>query len=227
MHERIIGDTKMATTRKSSERASVTETFVKSRVSKPTLGKWCTGFTAAKKYADDNKVPLIAVWSNGDLCGHCTMFETATLNSKFTKWMSTSKCVFWFGYSGDTTADEKHGGAGYKFAKADKLTTYPFVRVWWKAGKVDQAESGDYWIGSSSSGYSTFIKKLESLLAKYISGGGSQTDESSDDCGECACTQEEYDKLKKNVKSLKTKITNLNELAKDVESSVKKLLEAF
>ena len=222
---------------KKTTRAGVTETFIKSRVSKPTLGKWCTGYTAAKKYADDNKVPLIAVWSNGDLCGHCTTFETAVMNSKFTKWMATSKCVFWFGYSGDTTADEKHGGAGYKFAKADKLTTYPFVRVWWKAGKVDQAESGDYWIGGSSSGYNTFIKKLETLLKKYLTSSSSSTttDESctggncSGDCScaECPCTQEEYDKLQKNVKNLKTKISNLNELAKDVEVSVQKLLAAF
>ena len=213
---------------KATTRAGVTETFIKSRVSKPTLGKWCTGFTAAKKYADDNKVPLIAVWSNGDLCGHCKAFETATMNSKFTKWMGSSKCVFWFGYSGDTTAEEKHGGVGYKFAKADKLSTYPFVRVWWKAGKVDQAESGDYWIGGSSSGYDTFIKKLEALLAKYLAGGGDQTDESTEDgCEECVCTETEYDKLQKNVKNLKKRISNLNELAKDVEVAVQKLLAAF
>ena len=57
--------------------ASITTKLLKTRVSKPTFGKWSSGFTACKKYADDNKVPLIAVWSNGDACGHCTTFETA------------------------------------------------------------------------------------------------------------------------------------------------------
>ena len=55
--------------------ASPTDTFLKSRVAKPTLNKWSSGFTATKKFAETNDVPLIAVWSNGDACGHCTHFE--------------------------------------------------------------------------------------------------------------------------------------------------------
>ena len=47
------------------------------------------------------------------------------------------------------------------------MNLYPFVRVWWKAGKVDKAESGDYWDGKSSKGYTTFINKLKSLLKNY------------------------------------------------------------
>ena len=154
-------------TTKENKMASITEKLLKTRVSKPTLGKWSSGFTACKKYADDNKVPLIAVWSNGDSCGHCTTFETAVMNSAFTKWMASSKCVFWFGCSSDKTKDDKFEGTGFTWTRNSKLTTYPFVRVWWKAGKVDKYDSGDYWDGKSSKGYNTFISKLKTLLKNY------------------------------------------------------------
>ena len=147
-----------------------TSDFLKSRVSKPTVGKWCTGFSAAKKYADDKKIPLIAVWSNGDACGHCVNFEKSCMQSAFTKWMASSGCVFWFGCSTDTTAEEKHGGAGYTFAKNGNLTTYPFVRVWWKSGKVDVAESGDYWDGAKVDG-SAVAKKMKDVLKKFTPSG--------------------------------------------------------
>ena len=66
-----------------------------------TLGKWHSNFSKCKSYAEANGVPLIAVWSNGDSCGHCVNFESAVNNSTFTKWMKTSGCVFYFTYSGD------------------------------------------------------------------------------------------------------------------------------
>lgn len=159
-----------------------TSDFLKSRVAKPTVGKWCTGYSAAKKYADDKKIPLIAVWSNGDACGHCVNFEKSCMQSAFTKWMASSGCVFWFGCSTDSTAEEKHGGEGYKFAKADKLTTYPFVRVWWKSGKVDVAESGDYWDGAKVDG-SAVAKKMKEVLKKFTPG----TIDEGSDCEDGSC----------------------------------------
>ena len=96
------------------------------------------------------------------------MFENTVMNSKFTKWMASSKCVFWFGCSSDTSKDDKTNGTGYTWTRNNgSLSQYPFVRVWWKAGKVDKAASGDYWDGASSKGYDTFIKKLNSLLKNY------------------------------------------------------------
>ena len=165
MVELIIRQNKQ--NRKKTNMASITEKLLKTRVAKPTLGKWSSGFSACKKYADDNKVPLIAVWSNGDACGHCTTFETAVMNSTFTKWMASSKCVFWFGCSSDKTKDDKFEGTGFTWVRNGKLTMYPFVRVWWKAGKVDKYDSGDYWDGKSSKGYTTFINKLKTLLKNY------------------------------------------------------------
>jgi hypothetical protein len=74
--------------------------LLKVRVTKPTAGKWCSGFSAAKKYADDNDMPFIALWTSSggtDYCSHCIDFEAACLTSTFKMWMSTSKCIFWLG----------------------------------------------------------------------------------------------------------------------------------
>lgn len=147
--------------------ASITTTFLKTRVSKPTPGKWSSGFSACKKYAIDNGIPFIAVWSNGDKCGHCTLFEEAVMNKKFTTWMTTNKCIFWFGYYGDTSKDDKFEGTGFTWVRNGKLTQYPFVRVYWKPGKVDTYKSGGEWTGDKASGYTTFINKLNSLLKNW------------------------------------------------------------
>lgn len=178
---------------------SVTETFLKDRVSTPTLDKWSSGFTAVKKFAEDKNVPLIGVWSNGDACGYCKKFETVCMDPVFKNWMSTSGCAFWFGYSGDKSADDKLNGTGCTWARTTskgKLTTFPFVRVYWKSGNVDQAASGNSWINSSSTGAAYFVKKLQTLLKDYkpstneSCNGGSCNDNGCDsDCssGDC-CT---------------------------------------
>lgn len=205
--------------------ASTTKTFLKSRVSKPTPGKWSSGFSAVKKYSEDNKIPMIAVWSNGDACGHCTMFETAVMNSKFTKWMGTSKCVFWFGCSSDTSKDDKFEGTGFTWTRNGKLTAYPFVRVYWKAGKVDKYESGDYWIDKKSSGYTAFINKLESLLKKFLTAPAptpaptpepepakpeTQPGSSETECENCE-VQNDCSELKKEIENLKAENKSLKE----------------
>ena len=207
--------------------ASVTTTLLKSRVSKPTLGKWSSGFSACKKYALDNNIPFIAVWSNGDKCGHCVMFETAVTHKTFKAWMAESKCIFWFGYYGDTSKDDKFEGTGFTWTRNGKLTTYPFVRVYWKPGKVDTYKSGDDWTGASAKGYNTFIKKLKKLLAKYYETpqepevepeppvvddggeggtGGTNPPECDGSCevGNCDC-----DALKNEISSLNAKIEGL------------------
>ncbi len=125
--------------------ASPTATLLKTR-SKASAevvpGKWHAGFSKCKSYAEKHKVPLIAVWSNGDACGHCVIFETAVNNKIFTKWMKDSGCVFYFIYSGDH-GDGDVGSKVFHWCRKNKNTAYPFVRIWWPAGKVDIATVGD------------------------------------------------------------------------------------
>ena len=83
---------------------SPTDTLLKTRASYTaavTTGKWQSNFYKAKKYATDNGVPFIAVWSNGDACGHCMMFENGCNSSYFKSWMKSSGMVFYFTHPGD------------------------------------------------------------------------------------------------------------------------------
>ena len=119
-----------------------------------TTGKWQSNFYKAKKYATDNGLPFIAVWSNGDACGHCIMFENGCNTSYFKNWMASSGMVFYFTYYGDkgngTTAksgskadDGTEGSSIFHWIRANKNTGYPFVRIYWPKGKVDIATIGD------------------------------------------------------------------------------------
>ena len=137
--------------------ASPTTTLLKTRASYNAAvktGIWQSNFAKAKKYATDNGLPFIAVWSNGDACGHCVMFEESVNSSYFKKWMASSGMVFYFTYYGDngngTTSksgknadDGSVGSKIFHWCRNDKNTSYPFVRIYWPKGKVDIATVGD------------------------------------------------------------------------------------
>lgn len=204
--------------------ASTTTTFLKSRVSKPTVNKWSSGFTAVKNYAEKNNLPLIAVWTNGDACGLCVNFEKTLMKSEFLNWQKTSGCVFWFGCSNDKTADDKLQGTGFTWTRNSKLTTYPFVRVYWKKGKVDVAKSGNDWTGGGTSGAAKFVKSLKSLLKDFCPNCEDEpakpeptdpTPPTCEDgscgtgsCGDCDCDalKAEIESLKADISALQTKI---------------------
>ena len=122
---------------------STTADFLKYRVSTPTIGKWSSKFSAVKKFAINNNIPLIAIWSNGDACGHCLTLEKALMRKTFRTWMASSNFVFYFGCCTDTSKDDKYEGIGFNWCRKNNLKQYPFVRVYWKNGKVDTAMTGD------------------------------------------------------------------------------------
>lgn len=152
---------------------SVTDKVKKLRVeakgSNLKTGQWYSNFSTAKKYAINNNLPFFAVWSNGDLCGHCTTFETCILDSTFKTWMKDSGVVFWIGLGTDKTTEDKMNGTGYNWTWGSKkaLKLFPFVRLYWKPGKVDVCKTGDEWDGASSKGAATLVKKLKSYLKNY------------------------------------------------------------
>ena len=93
-----------------SAQAGATSNLTKTRLARSKAvvpGYWHSDLAKCQDYAKKNGVPLIAVWSNGDLCGHCVTFEQAAVNSVFTKWMKSSGCVFFFAYSGDSFGKQK------------------------------------------------------------------------------------------------------------------------
>lgn len=151
--------------------AGATSTLLKTRRSASSSvvpGYWHASFSKAKSYAVAKKVPLIAVWSNGDACGHCVMFENAVNSSKFRTWMKESGCVFFFTYSGESAGAV--GGTVFHWVRKNTNTSYPFVRIYWPAGGVDVGTIGDIVDGrrDNSAGGANAITYLKGKLARFF-----------------------------------------------------------
>ena len=131
-------------------------------------GVWHAGFSKCKAYAKEHGVPLIAVWSNGDACGLCVMFETSCNNKTFKNWMKSSGCVFYFIYSGDH-GDGNIGSSVFHWIRNNKNTAYPFVRVWWPKGNVDIPTVGDNIDGGKdgAKGAKNAVNWFKKKLAKF------------------------------------------------------------
>ena len=153
----------------------VTATLKKTRAKKSDpvqTGQWHADFSTVKKYAGLNNVPLLAVWSNGDACGHCVMFEKCLLDSKFKTWAKKSGVAMWIGFGDDTSTEDKFEGTGFKFSRKDTLTTYPFVRLYWKKGKVDICKSGGKLTGDTDKGAAKLVAVLKDALKNYTPDSG-------------------------------------------------------
>ena len=147
--------------------AATTADFLKLRASTSASaapGKWLSNFSKAKSYATSKGVPLIAVWSNGDRCPHCIIFEKACMSSAFKTWMKSSGCVFVFAYYGDSGG----GNDVYNFCYGGQ-TLYPLVRVYWPKGKVDFKTKGDAVDGgfSGSTGGKNAVSYFKKKLSKF------------------------------------------------------------
>jgi len=150
--------------------AGETSTLLKTRRAASTSvvpGYWHASFSKAKSYAAAKKVPLVAVWSNGDVCGHCVMFENAVNSATFRTWMKTSGCVFFFTHAGESAGAV--GGSVFHWIRKNN-TSYPFVRIYWPAGGVDVATVGDTVDGrrDGSAGGKNAISYLKAKLAKFF-----------------------------------------------------------
>jgi len=154
---------------------SVTTNFLKLRSTDSTikLNEWHNNFTACKNFAEANNVPLVAVWSNGDNCSHCTNLESYFLSDMYKDWMSTSQCVFWFGYCDDTNQEDKYLGTGFNWCyQKGKISQYPFVRIYWQPGGIDVTKPGAVLYGRGakpSARPKVLVTNLTKILANYKS----------------------------------------------------------
>jgi len=114
-------------------------------------GVWHSDLNKARAYAEANGLPLVAVWSNGDYCNHCIAFENCVMSAAFRNWMTDSGVVFYFGEIGDNTSDGQEGyhGTSFYWCCNDQNATmnWPYVRVWWPQGDVDECHSGSWYDG--------------------------------------------------------------------------------
>ena len=112
-------------------------------------GKWYTNFAVCKKYADDNGMPMLAVWGNHG-CIHCWFTECGFVEDAFTTWVRENNagqvilCIMAGGEKGapDQALSEAYNWMWYK-GGGRKLPDYPFVVMWWKKQNVNVRLTGD------------------------------------------------------------------------------------
>lgn len=111
------------------------------------LGKWYTNFEVCRKYADDNGIPLVAVWSNKE-SSPSWYFDVCLKNEAFKEFQKTDdagRVIYCFMAGGSDVIDQA-GSTAYKWMRANRnesLSRLPLVVLWWEAGGVDVRTSGD------------------------------------------------------------------------------------
>lgn len=171
--------------------ASATSTMVGYRIKVKSAadcrtGEWLNNFSVAKKYAVDNGLPFFAFWTNGENCSHCVKFEGCVNASAFRNWMVDSGIVFWFGYNGDSSSEDRNDGVGYNWVYQGQ-SLYPLVRMYWRAKKgtvladgtvltadkviVDKSVMGDDLdsrLKASEGGTAKVLSRVKSYYKQYV-----------------------------------------------------------
>jgi len=140
------------------------------------LGKWYTNFQVCKKYADDNGIPLFAVWSNHS-CIHCWFTDAVFIQDSFKEWQAANApgqviCCYMAG--GDDVYDQVNSSA-YNWmwtGGSSTLASYPFVCFWWKAKGINVHMTGDDLCrGSGNTNLSfmdnTFPQRVENTIWNF------------------------------------------------------------
>ena len=131
-------------------------------------GEWTSSFSAAKKYAEDNGVPLFILWSNPG-CAHCNAVKTACNQADFVNWRKARKYIM--------VVSEGDGSAKsfVKSLKGSLTGKFPYMGIYWPAGNVSYKFNGYPYNAIWSTGSTTQAKIMncvDSKLAAWISGGG-------------------------------------------------------
>lgn len=112
-------------------------------------GKWYTNFAVCKKFADDNGMPLLAVWGNHE-CVHCWYTESCFTKDAFKAWLKENNAgqvilCFMAGGMGKDFPDQMHSSAYNWMWKGGgrTLSQYPFVVMWWRKQNVNVRLTGE------------------------------------------------------------------------------------
>ena len=131
-------------------------------------GEWTSSFSAAKKYAEDNGVPLFIIWSNPG-CAHCNKVKEACNQSDFVAWRKARKYIM--------VVSEGDGNAKrfVKGLKGNMSGKYPFLGIYWPKGGVSEKFNGYPYSSIWSTGSTTQAKimnRVDARLAAWVGGGG-------------------------------------------------------
>jgi hypothetical protein len=141
-------------------------------------GKWYTNMEVCKKYADDNGMPLLAVWGNAE-CIHCWYTEYCFIQDAFKEWQATHNqgqvicCIMAGGEAGlpDQKNSKWYNWMYYEGGR--KLGAFPFVVMWWKEKGVNVRMTGDEFCADIKGGdplalNSTFLKFTDNTIPQRI-----------------------------------------------------------
>ena len=104
-----------------------TADFLKQRsTGMPCTGEWNINFAQAKELAKNNGKFLITCWSNGDICGNCTISEKCMMDKVFVNWRKKTDAYFIFQCSDDADG----GKAVYDWIYGDpSMYLFPGFRI--------------------------------------------------------------------------------------------------
>lgn len=112
-------------------------------------GKWYTNFAVCKKFADDNGMPLLAVWGNHE-CVHCWYTESCFTKDAFKAWLKENNAgqvilCFMAGGMGNDFPDQMNSSAYNWMWKGGgrTLSQFPFVVMWWRKQNVNVRLTGE------------------------------------------------------------------------------------
>lgn len=131
-------------------------------------GEWTSSFSAAKKYAEDNGVPLFILWSNPG-CAHCNSVKTACNQADFVNWRKARKYIM--------VVSEGDGSAKsfVKSLKGSLTGKFPYMGIYWPKGGVSEKFNGYPYASIWSTGSTTQAKimnRVDTRLSAWINGGG-------------------------------------------------------
>lgn len=139
------------------------------------LGVWSGDLDECKKIADENGIPMIAIWSR-EGCAHCNILDNALTSEVVQNWAKTSGMVLCFTCSRDPLGvrqgPESGNGKYYWFCKRpDMISSYPFVRFYWYENgkkKVDFSVHGDKLDKQQGKGGDGTYNKAGQYVVDYI-----------------------------------------------------------
>ena len=108
-------------------------------------GEWCSDYNAAKKYAENNGIPIVVVWGRAN-CSYSSSFDKNALSKDaFTQWRQKRKPVLLYGKDEDTPDARSilswvRAGKDSDTGQKVSLTQLPIVLVYWKQGGTVKVE---------------------------------------------------------------------------------------
>ena len=146
------------------------------------LGKWYTDWATCKRYAEENGIPVVFIWSN-ESCTHCWFSNLAFLEPSFTEWAAThdaGKVIYCFMSNREKDAKgaylpDQEGSAAYNWmwkGGGATINTYPFTVLYWaRDGKIlaNVRKSGDSLGGTGNLNKTSIPIRAANTIAKMES----------------------------------------------------------